>query len=536
MVRMDLAVQEVVVVNTGRGFKLYDGRGFAYHRDHTRQDKSYWRCELNLRSNKELKCRARVMTGQDGSVVYNGTPHNHTPIYASKVYQDPDLDVQTVVTGSAPVAADTTDRGGWPFEEVPQQAPPGTKQVVAPAPVKKTLPLSSQSSPKPAITKPAPPRPVSPPQPPPPPPEVCLRWNSYHSNMQATFPSLLNNEQFVDVTLACEGRSIKCHKMMLSACSSYFEELLSQNPCQHPIVLMKDLKFWEVQALVDFMYRGEVNVGQDKLPSLLAAAEALQIKGLAGPASTSSSHDEDSLPPTLPLATDDFLDESTSSPSSARRARKRRTIASMPTPRQNTISPHRNPVGRPRLIRPSPQPSTSTYQQASVASEPPLRRARRSEPPSLPLGEIKIEPVDIDISNDSMDPVDDGFDMNKTYDGSRGGGDANDSSKRPNDVVGGTEGGGKQEITGNLSDDNRTATSRHDSDHMDYGNNNGMNSESTVTPRGGESKTEIQDYSYTEGSTDDPGMSSSDINPTYPEVVVNPRADSASSDSILGHL
>lgn len=42
---------------------------------------------------------------------------------------------------------------------------------------------------------------------------------------------------------------------------------------------MKDLRFWEVQALVDFMYRGEVNVTQDKLPSLLAAAEALQIKG-----------------------------------------------------------------------------------------------------------------------------------------------------------------------------------------------------------------------------------------------------------------
>ena len=66
---------------------------------------------------------------------------------------------------------------------------------------------------------------------------------------------------------------------MLSACSSYFEELLSQNPCQHPIVFMRDLKFWEVQALVEFMYSGEVNVAQDKLPSLLAAAEALQIKG-----------------------------------------------------------------------------------------------------------------------------------------------------------------------------------------------------------------------------------------------------------------
>jgi hypothetical protein len=71
---------------------------------------------------------------------------------------------------------------------------------------------------------------------------------------------------------------------------------------------------------------------------------------------------------------------------------------------------------------------------------------------------------------------------------------------------------------------------------MDYGSSKGMNSESTVTPRGGESKTEIQGYSYTEGNTDDPGMSSSDMNPTYPEVVLNPGADSASSDSILGHL
>ncbi|XP_033222706.1 uncharacterized protein LOC117176560 [Belonocnema kinseyi] len=39
--------------------------------------------------------------------------------------------------------------------------------------------------------------------------EVCLRWDSYHSNMQNSFPSLLDAEHFVDVTLACEGRSLK---------------------------------------------------------------------------------------------------------------------------------------------------------------------------------------------------------------------------------------------------------------------------------------------------------------------------------------
>ncbi|XP_015115445.1 uncharacterized protein LOC107040041 [Diachasma alloeum] len=110
--------------------------------------------------------------------------------------------------------------------------------------------------------------------------EVCLRWGHYHMNMQTSFPSLLNSEEFVDVTLACEGKSIKCHKVILSSCSDYLATLLRENPCQHPIILMKDLKFWEIEALVRFMYKGEVNISHDKLAELLNAADALQIKGL----------------------------------------------------------------------------------------------------------------------------------------------------------------------------------------------------------------------------------------------------------------
>ncbi|GBP91872.1 Protein bric-a-brac 1 [Eumeta japonica] len=112
------------------------------------------------------------------------------------------------------------------------------------------------------------------------PQQFCVRWNSYHTNLQAVFPRLLSTEHFADVTLACESRQLRCHKLVLSACSAYFERLLVHNPCKHPIVFMKDMRFSEMQALVDFMYKGEVNVTQDELPSLLKSAEALQIRGL----------------------------------------------------------------------------------------------------------------------------------------------------------------------------------------------------------------------------------------------------------------
>jgi len=85
----------------------------------------------------------------------------------------------------------------------------------------------------------------------------------------------------VDVTLACEGASIKAHKMVLAACSPYFQNLFLSNPCKHPIVILKDVKFADLKSIIDFIYRGEVNVPQDQLNALLKTAETLKIKGLA---------------------------------------------------------------------------------------------------------------------------------------------------------------------------------------------------------------------------------------------------------------
>ncbi|XP_056641217.1 protein tramtrack, alpha isoform-like [Diorhabda carinulata] len=113
------------------------------------------------------------------------------------------------------------------------------------------------------------------------PQQYCLRWRYHHSNLQTMFSQLLEREAFCDVTLACEGRTIKAHKIVLSACSTYFETILSQYEEKDPILIMKDVKYIDIKCLVEFMYKGEINVEHCHLATLLKTAEELRIKGLA---------------------------------------------------------------------------------------------------------------------------------------------------------------------------------------------------------------------------------------------------------------
>lgn len=108
----------------------------------------------------------------------------------------------------------------------------------------------------------------------------CLRWNNHQSNLLSVFDQLLHDESFVDVTLAVEGHLLKAHKMVLSACSPYFQALFVNHPDKHPIVILKDVPYSDMKCLLDFMYRGEVSVDQDRLTAFLRVAESLKIKGL----------------------------------------------------------------------------------------------------------------------------------------------------------------------------------------------------------------------------------------------------------------
>lgn len=81
--------------------------------------------------------------------------------------------------------------------------------------------------------------------------------------------------------------------MVLSACSSYFENLFTTFSERNQIVILKDTSYDDAVALVEFMYRGEINVPQEQLASLLKTAENLRIKGLAEVSSAAAAAEPD---------------------------------------------------------------------------------------------------------------------------------------------------------------------------------------------------------------------------------------------------
>lgn len=104
--------------------------------------------------------------------------------------------------------------------------------------------------------------------------------------------------------------------------------LLSQHHDKHPIIILKDVKFEELKAMLDYMYRGEVNISQEQLTTFLKAAESLQIKGLT------DTGGEEGLQPIRPPSSNSTVsanNDEASSPGSPSRKRKRnRTVDEMP--------------------------------------------------------------------------------------------------------------------------------------------------------------------------------------------------------------
>lgn len=118
--------------------------------------------------------------------------------------------------------------------------------------------------------------------------ELCLRWNDFESILSRSFCEMRDESDFFDVRIACFDdksvmKTIPAHRVVLSACSPVFKELLraiGTGDSKGPLIFLRGISYHEIEAVLEFMYNGQTKVQQTELDAFLAAAEELKIKGL----------------------------------------------------------------------------------------------------------------------------------------------------------------------------------------------------------------------------------------------------------------
>jgi len=110
---------------------------------------------------------------------------------------------------------------------------------------------------------------------------VSISWDSYHTAASNTVRNLYSDQDFTDVTIACEGeKQVQAHKVILSASSSFLHSILVENPNEHPLLCLTGVRFDLLQRLVEFIYLGEIKIPEDEVTSFLDLGRELEVSGI----------------------------------------------------------------------------------------------------------------------------------------------------------------------------------------------------------------------------------------------------------------
>ena len=106
---------------------------------------------------------------------------------------------------------------------------------------------------------------------------ICC--NDFESNFSRSVAELRKERDFLDCTLITGSSQLQAHKVILAAFSPVFKSILKDN--RHPtIIYLRGVTFTDLEAVLEFIYNGEVKVSMEDLDSFLAVAADLKLKGL----------------------------------------------------------------------------------------------------------------------------------------------------------------------------------------------------------------------------------------------------------------
>ena len=97
-----------------------------------------------------------------------------------------------------------------------------------------------------------------------------LKWEDFQPHITNSYTLLRNDSKFCDVTLVSDDqKQISAHKVVLSACSEYFDNILSNNNHKHPLLCLDGVTNEDLRNIVDYIYCGEIEIHKRKLKDFL---------------------------------------------------------------------------------------------------------------------------------------------------------------------------------------------------------------------------------------------------------------------------
>ena len=117
------------------------------------------------------------------------------------------------------------------------------------------------------------------------PEKLSLKWNDFQSNVSKSFRLLRKNKEenyLHDVTLvADDNKQVSAHRLVLSACSSYFKEVFENNAqFSHPLLCLNGVQSEDITNMLDYIYNGQVSIHPEHLDRFLEVAQRFQLEGL----------------------------------------------------------------------------------------------------------------------------------------------------------------------------------------------------------------------------------------------------------------
>jgi len=107
-----------------------------------------------------------------------------------------------------------------------------------------------------------------------------LQQSDHHSSYFEVFRDLRKSEELFDFSIGCENNVIEAHKIILSACSPFFRQVLEKIKQTHPFIYLKDVMYEDLKAIVDYVYAGETKVASANLDRFFEVAKELKVHGL----------------------------------------------------------------------------------------------------------------------------------------------------------------------------------------------------------------------------------------------------------------